>query len=348
MYPLLKLILRKAKLFLLFWRRIVFVHNHFRVSFWTKLRANFCGGFLADQYILYNLGKNKKSDYLSEFDWYRSRYINEPFDFVLNNKIVATEVLRHYTRVPEIYAIKIKGKLSSFQGDISDYQQILEMVAFHRTAFLKPYGKGKGVDVFKIEYAESGFILDSNPVTEADLIGYLRKTDNWMLCETMQQGSYARELYPFTTNTIRIITLREPETNRFKVFFAIQRIGTKETIPVDNGSRGGLVCNIDLKTGVLSEARSLHKLGSFDVHPDTHRPIRGTIIPGWNEILTHVLNLSGKLPYLSFIAWDLLVTDDGFCMIEANTSSGVNIIQLWGGQRNGELGDFYRHYKVIK
>ena len=36
------------------------------------------------------------------------------------------------------------------------------------------------------------------------------------------------------------------------------------------------------------------------------------------------------------------------CIIEANTSSGVNIIQLWGGQRNGELGDFYRHYGVIR
>ena len=51
---------------------------------------------------------------------------------------------------------------------------------------------------------------------------------------------------------------------------------------------------------------------------------------------------------MDFIAWDILVTEEGFCVIEANTSSGVNIIQLWGGQRQGELGEFFRHYNVIK
>ena len=61
-----------------------------------------------------------------------------------------------------------------------------------------------------------------------------------------------------------------------------------------------------------------------------------------------MLKLANNLPYMHFIAWDILITEEGFCIIEANTSSGVNIIQLWGGQRNKELGDFYRYHKVIK
>ena len=60
------------------------------------------------------------------------------------------------------------------------------------------------------------------------------------------------------------------------------------------------------------------------------------------------IELADKLPYMHFIAWDILITEEGHCIIEANTSSGVNIIQLWGGQRNKELGDFYRYHKVIK
>ena len=51
---------------------------------------------------------------------------------------------------------------------------------------------------------------------------------------------------------------------------------------------------------------------------------------------------------MHFIAWDILMTEEGHCIIEANTSSGVNIIQLWGGQRNKELGEFYRYHGVIK
>mgnify|MGYP003319580637 CR=1 FL=1 len=65
----------------------------------------------------------------------------------------------------------------------------------------------------------------------------------------MEQHHYSSDIYDKTVNTIRFITLRDPETHKFKVFFAVQRVGTKETIPVDNGSRGGLVSKIDLETG---------------------------------------------------------------------------------------------------
>ena len=51
---------------------------------------------------------------------------------------------------------------------------------------------------------------------------------------------------------------------------------------------------------------------------------------------------------MDFIAWDLALTEEGLYMIEANTSSGVNILQLWGGQRQGKLGEFFRYYGVIK
>ena len=61
-----------------------------------------------------------------------------------------------------------------------------------------------------------------------------------------------------------------------------------------------------------------------------------------------MLELTNKLPYMYFIAWDIIITPNGISVIEANTSSGVNIIQLWGGQRYGELGDFYRHHRAIK
>ena len=61
-----------------------------------------------------------------------------------------------------------------------------------------------------------------------------------------------------------------------------------------------------------------------------------------------IVGLANKFPYLNFVAWDVLLTDKGMCIIEANASSGINILQLWGGQKNKELGDLYRYYKLIK
>ena len=45
---------------------------------------------------------------------------------------------------------------------------------------------------------------------------------------------------------------------------------------------------------------------------------------------------------------NVLLTDDGFCIIEGNASSGCGIFQMEHGVRNSELGDIYRSYGVIK
>ncbi len=348
MFELAKKILKKIKLFVIYFRRIIFVKNHFKCPFYKKIRANLTRGFLADQWMLYDLDHNDKNEYLSEFDWYRSRYINEPFDFMFNNKIVANEVLKQYVRVPEIYMIKNKGILSIFNDGDVDYSYAIKLLKEHKTLFIKPYGAGKGKDVNILNYMQDQIFVDEKAFTKDDFISFLSKRDNWIIVEKMSQHEYLNKIYDKTVNTIRLITLRDIHTKKIKIFFAVQRIGTKQTIPVDNGSRGGLISKIDLKTGELSEARCLHNLNIYKFHPDSKAPIEGVKIPGWEKIKKDILILANKVPYMHFIAWDILLTNEGMCIIEANTSSGVNIIQLWGGQRNGELGDFYRYHKVIK
>ena len=95
-----------------------------------------------------------------------------------------------------------------------------------------------------------------------------------------------------------MITLRDIDTHQFKVFFAVQRIGTFDTIPVDNGSRGGLVAKIDLDTGILSEARCLHNRNVYKVHPDSKAPIEGARIPNWEKLKSDILALANKMPYM--------------------------------------------------
>jgi hypothetical protein len=345
---LIKKLMKFAKLFLLYFRRILFAKNHFKCPFYKKIRANLTRGFLADQWMLYDFDHNDHREYLSEFDWYRSRYINEPFDFLFNNKIAANELLKQYVRVPDIYMIKNKGFLSTFDSKELSYQTAVDLLKEKGKLFIKPYGAGKGTGVNILVCENGKLFVDKEEYTESQMIAFLQNRDNWILCESMKQHAYSDQIYDKTVNTIRLITLRDIHTHQFKIFFAVQRIGTSATIPVDNGSRGGLVSKIDLETGTLSEARCLHNLEVHTVHPDSKAPIQGVVIPNWEQLKKEILELANKMPYMHFIAWDILITNEGMCIIEANTSSGVNIIQLWGGQRNGELGDFYRHHKVIK
>ena len=345
-----KHMMNKVKLFVLYWRRIVFAKNHFKCNFFTKVRANLSGGFTADQWMLYDFKHNDRHEYLSEFDWYRSRYINDPFDFVCNNKICSAEILKQYVRVPESYMIKNNGFLSSFQNVRMEYEDALELLKEKKVLFFKPYGKGKGTGVVRFSYNYEKDLpqIDLKDVTNEEFLNHLKNHDDWFISEAMEQHQFLNEIYDQTVNTIRFITLKDPETHMIKPFFAVQRIGTKETIPVDNGSRGGLVANIDMETGVLSEARCLWNRNVYEVHPDSGNPIKGVQVPNWKELVSDMVELASNLPYMHFIAWDILITEEGHAIIEANTSSGVNIIKLWGGQRNKELGAFYKAHGVIK
>lgn len=339
---------KKAKLVLLYFRRILFVKNKFKVSFWTKLRLNIFGGYLADQYVLYDLKNNDKEEYLSEFDWYRSRYINEPFEPMFNNKIIAEEVLKQYIYTPQNYMFKNKGLMTSKEKEAVTVEDVYNLLKEKGSLFVKPFGKGKGKGVHRFDYTDNKLLIDENVIAKEDFYTFLEETDEWVICEFVKQNTFLNKIYNKTSNTIRLITLRDFKTGNLKVFFAVLRVGTKKTIPIDNGSVGGLVSKIDIETGKLSYAKSLHSLETYQYHPDSLSQIEGETIPDWQSLKEKVLDLARQFPYFYFIAWDILLTDKGPCVIEANNSSGVNIIQLWGGQKKGELGDFYRYHGAIK
>ncbi len=338
-----------SKLILLYlWiAKILLAKDHFKVNFFTRLRYNL-RGYLADQYVLYDFAHCDWREYLSEFDWYRSRAINGDYSFILNNKPVCSDILKQYVRVPQTYALKMGRRITLSDGKAATDTVLLELLREKKISIVKPISRGKGLNIFLIAYQSGGFSCNGRPISEQALLRLLNKKKEWFLSEYIHQADYLNKIYDKTANTIRLITLRDPGTQRFKSFFAVQRLGTKQTEPVDNGSQGGLIAKIHMETGALSHARSLHNTNVYVQHPDSLAPIEGVIIPNWKQLQQELVQVAEHFPYLSFIAWDILVTDDGYCVIEANASSGVNIIQLWGGQRNGELGDFFRSHRVIR
>ena len=85
----------------------------------------------------------------------------------------------------------------------------------------------------------------------------------------------------------------------------------------------------------------------FKNHPDTGEPFVGKKIPDWNNLVKQIVDLTNKFPYLNFVAWDILLTEEGFCMIEGNASSGCGIFQMKKGVKDSALGDVLRSYKII-
>lgn len=326
--------------------RIIFAPRNFKVPILKGLYFNFFGGFTSDQVALYNLTKESKHEYLSEFDWYKSRRINYPNSYMLNNKLIFVNLIKDLINTPETIFKKENNKILLDNDKEVDINKAMDILKEVKSVYFKPISVGKGIGIFRIDYKNNNFYIDFEKRSEKEIKETFEVKDNYFLSNRIKQALYLDNIYDKTSNTIRLITASDEKG--VKILFAVQRIGTKDTIPVDNGSRGGLVAKINLKTGKLSAAKSIHNNNEYIKHPDSNNKIEGVQIPNWDSIKKQMIEVTEKLPQFKFIAWDLLPTDKGVFVIEANSSSGVNIIQVFGGQRHKELGNFYRKQKVIK
>ncbi len=185
-------------------------------------------------------------------------------------------------------------------------------------------------DLRALQSHTAGFMLNGQSVSWSDIENRLRRLADHVVTDFVTQAAYARDIFAGTTHTIRALTMHGEVTGPV-LSNAVHRIGTRASMPADNWSRGGLSVDLDVASGKLG--RAVMKPGAdglqwFDRHPDTGAPITGIEIPGWSRAREGLLALAARVPFLPYVGWDLVITDDGFSVIEGNKYSDVNLLQV--------------------
>lgn len=335
------------------WYKIVWNDKcDYKISFIIKI-IYAIRGFSLSEYVYYNLKDNDYKDYISEYKRILSRNINGDYKIILDDKVLFEEIFRKSIKVPENYAWIKDGIIYGLHENNISNDNIIEYLMRIKIAVLKWTNGGGGKGVSVIEYKDNMFFINSKKCNETDVYNLFKYNGTAILCEYIEQGEFPKSLYPYSANTIRLVCAKKKNEKYAKIVKAVQRIGNEYSRPVDNLSSGGLVSEIDIETGKLDEA--IQKIGpkenilkKFDKHPDTGMLIKDKVIPNWDNIKNQVLNLTNMYPYLNFVAWDVLITEKGICIIEGNASSGTDLFQLKKGVKKSELGDIYRDYGIIK
>lgn len=335
------------------WKRLVWDDKtDFQVPFSVKLRYAL-KGFSVNEYVWYDLANHDCAEYISEFERLRSREINGEYKFILDNKLVFEEIFGQYTFVPKNYALVENGWVHALHGmDVGD-ENFEEFLLKTGKTILKWLDRGGGTGTYFFENRQGSLYANGEPCTAQQLEKIRCREGRAILCQYITQSEFSASLYPYTTNTIRIVCAREKGEPSARIIAAVQRVGCETTIPVDNAHAGGLTCGIDLATGEISYGiarlgKMERRMKKFHVHPDSQTQIAGKVIPGWEQLKKDIVALTNKVPYLNFVAWDVLLTEEGFCIIEGNASSGCGIFQMEHGVRSSALGDIYRSYGVIE
>lgn len=311
-------------------------------------------GFHSDKRFLYQLGADglPLPAYLSDLARLRTRRLNGTYRPVLNDKRMFKEAIAGLLRCPRTFGTVTAGTFTPADPELDPTGGPFHLaVKTLPTPFIiKPIDRGGGRDVVRVERVNGSLLLDDTAVDGADLQRRFAG-GSFIVEEAIAQSAYAAAFYLNSVNTIRVLTISDGRTPPW-IAFAVQRIGRAASAPTDNFNRGGLCAAIDLETGRLSAA--LCHTGdtaptAFDRHPETGAPISGVAVPGWTDLKSAILDVVDRLPGLVYVGWDVALLDNGFMVIEANSYSGVQLIQLHQPLlASRRLASFYHERGVIR
>jgi len=211
------------------------------------------------------------------------------------------------------------------QGSNSGYSELLSNLSVGSGLVIKPLQGGMGDGIFFVEKTNDEYLLNRKKV-HLNLINNLMKSLEYHgIYLLIKQHRVISRIYDKTINTLRITSYIQKNGSP-KIFGAVLRVGTKNTIPVDNFSKGGITANVDLETGITGQPKyrnSEGKCRTIDNHPNTNQKLSDIQIPFWGKIKECVLKFHDDYPAFDLVGWDVILTEDGFYFIEGNHNPNI-------------------------
>lgn len=323
------------------------------IGFWKKI-GMWRRGFLSNKYILYQLDRNNSRDYLSDYERTLKTYrINRQYREILDDKLFFSLLVRKFgDYAPEVYGVIARGRVHLIDPQKKQSEtDFLEFLREKDRVVLKPQRGGGGRGIRIVAFEKGNIVENGKPAPAEQFLARLKELDFHLICEYICQHSYASTIFPLTPNTIRIVTMWDDELDRPFIAAAVHRFGCASTVPVDNFTQGGASAKIDLRTGQMENVAVVKdgKLEFGETHPETGEPVKGVIVPHWETVAGEILNLAGALGFIPYIGWDVIITEQSFKILEANSYPDMDICQTHAVILNDpRVRAFYRSRGVIK
>ena len=206
---------------------------------------------------------------------------------LLDDKLAFFFMLRHLQiPTPHVSGVIIRGRVHEFRSEHAHWgpgwvRERLDNRGRLRSS-VQLVGAEAG-DLLILESRGGEYALNGRVIGWASIEDRLHELEDHLISDYVSQAAYARELFPATTNTLRVITMLSPTDGPFMAG-AQQRIGTPQSVPTDNTGMGGIFCDVDLSDGTLEPALEAHSpdhLIRHDRHPATGARLAGVQIPNW-------------------------------------------------------------------
>lgn len=320
-------------------------------------------GFLTRSDTIYDFEKYGFDQYLSDSSRYiRTPTINGKFAEALNNKLFTYWMLdRFQDRLPVLFSVVNGGYYYPTNEEEPTHiqpcagragERVLSKLREKGAVVLKGIKGGRGEQIHLCKWNNGQCEVNGKQVQKSEFKSRINDLEESIVTEFETQMDYSANIYPETMNTIRILTMVDPETREPFIAIAVHRFGSKQSGHVDSWSQGGLCAEVDISSGTLSQGVQLRQNDQIkwhETHPDSDSRIQGIQVPEWNSIKQSLLKITKHINYIDYAGWDLLITGQGeFKIIEVNNYTDVDLLQVHRPLlADNQIRKFYRFHGVI-
>lgn len=331
---------------------------NFRMLSLRKTIRCFKLGFLPFEYLWFGLDSNDYRGYLPTRSNYQNRRINGPYNAILGNKILFERHLKTVlagtkgVKVPESLGYFEKGYMHSLHPDLTsgNLNSLLDLLKSGDLILKLVSGDG-GVGLVCLTLADGIYYVNDKPSGPEGLEKFLKTLDNYLVQRRLNQEGLAGMIFPGSVNTMRIGTMMDTVSGKPFIAYAVHRFGSPKSGFVDNVGQGGITAKIDIDSGRLSMAHHYTKEGNMEVfesHPVTSVMIFNQEIPGWQDVKLRIIEMAERMPYLKYVGWDFVLSNDDLYVLEGNVSPGLGLVQMYDPMKHYvQAWNFFRHYGYI-
>ena len=217
---------------------------------------------------------------------------------------------------------------------LDDLNVFTDFAKKHKVFVVKPadFSFGIGVHKFSMDcFGEDYSAALESILSEGKAIHekHPSKVSRMVLEELIDQDDSLAVLHINSVNGIRATAVRGKD-GMIHIFHPWIKVGVGGTF-VASAALDGFDAEIDDKTGIVITDGYQESGNIYKVHPDSGITIKGFQIPKWDELIVFVDEIMKALPGYNYVGWDLVLTPNGWCVMEGNYS-GEFTFQLINGR----------------
>lgn len=267
--------------------------------------------------------KNPERFLIPEHKYYQLHPVNGYFTKWMDDKLSMKYLLKPFDEyLPKYYFHSSKGIIHCLDESteaVGSPESVVSKLKEVKLLACKPTYGTAGVGFVRFEYTDGKFSINHEIVSEQELKTTISGLENHILTEYLWPAEVFKKINPFTSSSIRVVTVRKDHETH--VVAAFMRFGTSKSKGVDNMYAGGILVPVNHKTGELKGFGMVNGKMSYTMiqeHPETHMPFN-VRAENW-EMMVDVLKEMGNFhPQLEYLGYDVVMTDDGFKILEINT-----------------------------